>query len=230
MSLRVVQTAVLLAATITTGLMAGLFADFAYAVMPGLGRSSSRTLIEAMQNISRAIINGWFVLPFLGSIPLIAFAVVLAWRGHGRNVLPWIIAALAVYLAAFLITSAVNVPLNNQLVNAGNPAHLSDLAAVRHSFEHKWVTWNIVRALMHAAAFGCLAWALVLYGAPHGQAALPESGCASRQQHIQAVSMPGSVGGLGPAGAGGPVAATGPGPRAGECVTVSAEGAGVAGA
>jgi uncharacterized membrane protein len=169
-SLRVVQTAALLAATITTGLMAGLFAGFAYSVMPGLGRSSSRTLIEAMQNINKAIINGWFMLPFLGSAPLIVLAVVLAWRGYGRNALPWIIAALAVYLVAFVITSAVNVPLNNQLDKAGNPAHISDLAAIRNSFEHKWVTWNIVRALVHAAAFGCLAWALVLYGAHRGQA------------------------------------------------------------
>ena len=170
MSLRVVQTAALLAATITTGLMAGLFAGFAYSVMPGLGRSSSRTLIEAMQNINKAIINGWFMVPFLGSIPLLGLAVVLAWRGHGRNALPWIIAALGVYLVAFVITSAVNVPLNNQLDRAGNPAHLRDLTAVRHSFEHKWVTWNIARALVHAAAFGCLAWALVVYGAHRGQA------------------------------------------------------------
>jgi uncharacterized membrane protein len=165
MSLKLAQTATLLAAAITTGLMAGLFAGFAYSVMPGLARSSGHTLVEAMQNINKAIINGWFMIPFMGSILLLTLAAALAWRGDGRPALPWIIAALVVYLVAFFITAAVNVPLNEQLAKAGDPAHITNLAAVRHGFEHKWVSWNIIRALAHTAAFGCLAWALVLYGA-----------------------------------------------------------------
>ena len=38
-------TATLVAATITNGLMAGLFAAYSYAVMPGLGRASDRTFV-----------------------------------------------------------------------------------------------------------------------------------------------------------------------------------------
>jgi uncharacterized membrane protein len=110
------------------------------------------------------------MLPFIGSIPLIALAVVLAWRGHGRPALPWIIAGLALYLVAFFITMGVNVPLNNALDKAGNPDHITNLAAVRQHFQDKWVTWNIIRTLAHTAAFGCLAWALVLYGAHRDQA------------------------------------------------------------
>lgn len=163
--MKFLQTATLLVATISTGLMAGLFAAFAYSVMPGLGRSSNRTMIEAMQNINKAILNPVFMLMFMGSIPILGLAVFLAWRGHGRAALPWIIAALALYLIAFLITSGINVPLNDKLAKAGNPRHIDDLASVRSAFENTWVRWNIVRALFHAAAFGCLAWALVVYGA-----------------------------------------------------------------
>lgn len=182
--MRVLQTVTLLVATLGAGLMAGLFAAFAYAVMPGLGRSADRTFVQAMQNINRAIINGWFLLPFLLPIPLLVLATVLAWSGPGRVALPWILAALVLYLAAFFVTGGVNVPLNNALDNALGNAALDDghdgpgstgspgdpagrpgaLKAARESFEGRWVTWNIVRALAHTAAFGTLAWALFLHG------------------------------------------------------------------
>ncbi|MER0479791.1 anthrone oxygenase family protein [Streptomyces sp. Edi2] len=190
--MRVLQTVTLLVATLGAGLMAGLFAAFAYAVMPGLGRSADRTFVQAMQNINRAIINGWFLLPFLLPIPLLALATVLAWSGPGQVALPWILAALVLYLAAFFVTGGVNVPLNSALDNAalgdgrdgpntagssgssgsaggsggsGAPADRpGGLKAARESFEGRWVTWNIVRALAHTAAFGTLAWALFLHG------------------------------------------------------------------
>ncbi|MFJ5799905.1 anthrone oxygenase family protein [Streptomyces decoyicus] len=199
--MRVLQTATLLGATLGVGLMAGLFAAFAYAVMPGLRRSADRTFVEAMQNINRAIVNGWFLLPFLLPIPLLVLATVLAWNGTGRMALPWILAALVLYSAGFFVTGGVNVPLNNALDNAldnapdnvldkaprddgpaalgdaggsrgsrgfGGPAGMADrpgvLKAARDNFEGRWVTWNIVRALAHTAAFGMLAWALFLHG------------------------------------------------------------------
>ncbi|MFE1173561.1 DUF1772 domain-containing protein [Streptomyces sp. NPDC058773] len=162
--MRALQTATLMVATLGTGLMAGLFAAFAYAVMPGLARSADRTFIQAMQNINRAILNGWFLLPFLLPIPLLILATFLAWNGHGRVAMPWILTALVLYLAGFFVTSGVNVPLNNALDKAdtGDDARTK---VARAAFEGRWVTWNIVRAVLHTAAFGVLAWSLVLHGA-----------------------------------------------------------------
>lgn len=163
--MKTLQTATLLAATVTTGLMAGLFAAFTYSVMPGLARSSDRSMVETMQNINKAIVNPFFMLLFMGSLVLLALAAFLAGKGHGRPALPWIIGALALYLVALFVTMGVNVPLNDKLAKAGDPGRIKDLAAVRSEFENVWVTWNVVRALLHTAAFGCLAWALVVYGA-----------------------------------------------------------------
>ncbi|MCO5994250.1 anthrone oxygenase family protein [Actinoallomurus rhizosphaericola] len=165
MTQKSLQTVLLMAATVTTGLMAGLFAAFAYAVMPGLRDSSDRSFVEVMQNVNKAILNGWFMSCFVGSLILLIGAALLAWRGHGRQALPWIVAALAFYLLMFLITSGVNVPLNDRLARAGDPRHIADLAAVRQRFEARWVTWNVVRAVANLAAFACLVWALVVYGA-----------------------------------------------------------------
>jgi uncharacterized membrane protein len=166
--MRLAQDISLIAATITTGLMAGLFATFAYAVMPALKGADDRTFVDAMQRINVTIVNGWFMLSFLGALVFAGLSAVLAWRGEGRQALPWILCGLALYLVMFIITGTVNVPLNNKLDAAGKPGHIANLKAVREQFESTWVTWNIVRGLANTAAFGCLTWALVVYGRTTG--------------------------------------------------------------
>ncbi|MFB7268326.1 DUF1772 domain-containing protein, partial [Streptomyces nojiriensis] len=71
------RTSTLIAATITAGLISGLFYAFTVAVMPGLARSTDRTTVETMQNINKAILNGWFMLAYLGAPLLITTTLVL---------------------------------------------------------------------------------------------------------------------------------------------------------
>jgi uncharacterized membrane protein len=90
-------------------------------------------------------------------------------RGDGRPLLPWILAATVLYLTVVVITMAVHVPLNDVIKAAGDPDRIINLAAVRANFhEARWAAWNIVRTVASTAAFGCLTWALVLssHGAP----------------------------------------------------------------
>ena len=153
----------LLGATITMGLVAGVFVLYAHTIMPGLKRTDDRTFVTAFQSIDRAIINPWFMAGgFLGALVLTLAAAV---THLGQDGLPWILAALVLYLAAFVITIAVNVPLNDAIKAAGDPAAIADLAGVRAHFdEPRWAAWNLVRAVVSTSAFACLAWALVLYG------------------------------------------------------------------
>lgn len=160
----VLRSATLVAATIAMGLLAGLFYGFAVAVMPGLGRAEGRTLVDTMQQINVAILNPWFFLSFLGAPVLTAVAAALHLRADGRAVLPWVLAALALYGVGFVITVAGNIPLNDALDAAGPPARIADLAQVREHFELTWVRWNIARTVASTGAFGCLVWALVLSG------------------------------------------------------------------
>ncbi|OEV26683.1 hypothetical protein AN219_24660 [Streptomyces nanshensis] len=159
-----IQAGTLVAATLTTGLSAGLYYGFACAVMPGLARSADRTFVETMQRINTAIINGWFMLLFLGSLVLTAAAAALQFAGGGGTGAAWTVAALVLYSAVLVITMRFNVPLNNRLDAGGRPEDDAGLAALRAEFERSWVRWNTVRAAVNAAAFGCLAWALVLQG------------------------------------------------------------------
>lgn len=169
MTLAALRGASLVAATIAMGLVAGLFFAFAMSVMPGLGRTESRTMIDAMQQINVAILNPWLVISFAGAPVFTIIAAALHLQAGARAILPWIAVAFALYVAAFAITAAVNIPLNDALAAAGPPERIADLAAVREKFEATWVRWNIARTVASTAAFGCLTWALVIYGRTTGR-------------------------------------------------------------
>jgi uncharacterized membrane protein len=157
------RSVALMGATITMGLVAGVFALYAHTIMPGLKTTDDRTFVGAFQALDRAIINPWFMAgAFLGALVLTLAAAVLNLH---EDALPWILAALVLYLIAFVATIAVNVPLNDALKAAGDPDHIAHLAHVRAQFhEARWAAWNIMRTIASTAAFGCLAWALVVHG------------------------------------------------------------------
>ena len=154
----------LVAAAITLGLSAGLFYTYSASVMLGLGRSDDRTFVQAMQNINVAIVNPWFMAHFLGALVLTAVAAALHVPRDGRSVLPWIVAALVLYLVAIVVTGAANIPLNNQLEAARGVDTAEGLAAARAQFEDAWMRWNIVRTVASTAALGSIVWALVRFG------------------------------------------------------------------
>jgi uncharacterized membrane protein len=161
--MEVLQGVALIAATLTMGLMAGVFSLYSHAIMPGLRRTDDRTFVGAFQAIDRAIINPWFMPMFFGALVFTAIAAALL-VGEGA-VLPWTLAALVLYLVTFLITIRVNVPLNDAIKAAGDPDELADLAGVRRRFdEDRWARMNLIRSITTTIALGCLAWALVEYG------------------------------------------------------------------
>ncbi|MBJ3811437.1 anthrone oxygenase family protein [Streptomyces flavofungini] len=143
------------------GLIAGAFYTFSCGVMPGLARSSDRAYIEATQHINDAILNPVFFASLFGALLLTGAA---AWMLRRTPANWWVLAALLAYVAAFAVTVVVNVPLNEQLADAGDPAKIADPAAVRADFEDAWVVWNAVRAVLSTVAVAFLARALVLFG------------------------------------------------------------------
>ncbi|WP_308369372.1 MULTISPECIES: anthrone oxygenase family protein [unclassified Streptomyces] len=160
----IARLASLIAATLTTGLMAGLFFAFDVAMMPALNRSDDRTLIQVMQRVNVAIINGWFLLGFLGALLFTGLALALHVASDGGDVVPPLAGALGAYFLALLVTARVSIPLNNALDQAGPIEHIADPAAVRQAFETHWVSANRWRTLLCTVALGCLAWALVRNG------------------------------------------------------------------
>ena len=149
------KIACLVAATITTGLMAGIFFAFTFSVMPGLARTEDRTFVESMQRINVAIVNPWFIFCFVGALVLSLLTAAL----HVRDaVLTWAAAGFALYAATLAITFRFNIPLNNAL----DASPLDDARQARASFEVPWGRWNVVRVVTSIGAFACLTWALIV--------------------------------------------------------------------
>lgn len=151
----------LILALFTMGLMAGVFQLYSHTVMRGLATASDKTFVEAFRVLDRAIMNPLFLSTFLGAFGFTALATGLSFGSRWRGLLPWLIAALVLYLVVLLLTFRVNVPRNNEIKTTTDP----DLAAVRERFDEAlWTRVNNLRAWLSTAAFACLAWALVVYG------------------------------------------------------------------
>lgn len=149
----IATTVVLIAATVLTGLAAGVIGLYAHTIMPGLKKTDDHTFVAAFQAMDRAILNPWFMTTFFGALILIGTATVQHLGTGRRAALPWLGMALVLYLVAVVITMVVNVPLNDALRAAGDPDHI-DVAQARAAFsEARWAAWNYVRVLTSTGAF-----------------------------------------------------------------------------
>ena len=132
----------LLAATVESGLIAGLFFTYANSVMPALRGADDRAFVDVMQRINEVIVNPLFLGAFLGGLVLGVASAIAVGAADDRSGLPWIVCGVALYTAMIAITRSVNVPLNIQLAAAGGVGAIGDLGAVRGRFERRWNTWN----------------------------------------------------------------------------------------
>ncbi|MFE0705255.1 DUF1772 domain-containing protein [Streptomyces sp. NPDC058872] len=163
------RTTLLLTSTLLMGLMAGLFFAFDVSVMPGLSDGDNRTYITAMQNINAEIDgNGLFGMAFVFALLLPIASAIIEFRKSNRKVAVWTAAAALAYFVVLLITFSVNIPLNNELAQLGNPAKVTDFSVVE-SFKTTWVATNIMRTLLCITALTALSRSLMLYGraTPH---------------------------------------------------------------
>jgi uncharacterized membrane protein len=167
---------VLAAGTVAMGLIAGLYFGWGVAVMPGLGELDDRAFVDAAQQLDDAIRSPLFFATFTAALVLPGVALFLQRSLGLRQATPWIVAALVLYGIGALTTMAINEPLNQDLVDAGDPSQIADPAGVRDDFEDPWVAWHIVRTVLSTAALGALAYALILHGRDERELAQREAG------------------------------------------------------
>ena len=86
--------------------------------MPALTAADDRTLVDAMQ---QTVDNPAFPLTFLAAGALAAVALFQARRSGSPKTARWILAGLALYTVAVLITGAIHIPLNEDIKQAGTP-------------------------------------------------------------------------------------------------------------
>lgn len=151
--------ALVLAAALGAGLIAGVFFAFSSFVMPALGRLPAAGGIAAMQSINAVVLNRSFLGVFLGTAVLCLVLVVMAairWQG---DLAPWLIAGgLSYLLGTVLVTMTANVPRNDKLAKV-EPASTAG-AQLWARYLVGWTLWNSVRTLAALIAAGLFAVAL----------------------------------------------------------------------
>jgi uncharacterized membrane protein len=150
-------------ATLTTGLMAGVFYAYAVSVNLGLAAQSDASYVATMQAINERIQNPLFFLSFIGAV-LFLLAALAAHSPRPRSGRFWLVAlACLLYVGGgFLLTVFVNVPLNEQLARVAADASPGELARARDGYEGPWNFWNGVRAMFSFLAFLALVCACLL--------------------------------------------------------------------
>jgi uncharacterized membrane protein len=151
-----------LLATLSCGLMAGVYFAFSTSVMPGLARLSPSEGMTAMQAVSRAILNPLFLSIFTSSAVLCAL-VFLTSFGHWDNPATWFFLSGGVIgiLGSFVVTMLLNVPLNNAL-DAAVPTSSEGAAAWSH-YLTTWTPLNHLRTVSSLLAAALLTIGLYLH-------------------------------------------------------------------
>lgn len=149
------QAWLILVAVVSTGLSTGLLFGWAVSVMPGTARVADTEYIAVMQSINRAIINPFFLVPFLLSPVLLVIASVGQF-GVQEDENGWLLGTAAVVYAVgvLAVTIAGNIPLNDRLEAFDLDAADTDAASVeRTTYERGWNRWHYVRTLASLSAF-----------------------------------------------------------------------------
>lgn len=142
---------------------AGIFFDWAVDIMPALSAVDDRTYVVVMrQTITTMNTGPAFLVALVGALGFTGVAAILQYRRGARSATRWILAALALYVVAMVITAGVHFPLNDTLEHAGDPSTTDDLADLREETETAWVTGHLFRAAASILGFACLCRALWL--------------------------------------------------------------------
>jgi len=150
-----ITTIALIAAAISSGLLAGVYFAFSTFIMQAFARLPADQGIAAMQSINTTIVRSPFIVLFLLAAALSVFIAVMAilyWRG-GTSML-MLTGAVLYILASFLSTMVFNVPMNDALDKFDG--HSAESARLWSTYLVDWTRWNHVRtiaSLLAACAF-----------------------------------------------------------------------------
>lgn len=148
-------------ATLTTGLIAGVFYAYSVSVNLGLAAQPDASYVATMNAITERIENPLFFASFLGAVVFLLAALAAHYSRRPRSGRFWLIAlACVLYIGgSFLLTAFVNVPMNEELARVASDVSTGELSRARAAYEEPWNFWNGVRTVFSFLAF------LVLVGA-----------------------------------------------------------------
>jgi len=156
-----VVRAVLFAAALGTGLVAGAFFAFSSFVMAGLARLPPAQGMAAMQSINRTAVRPLFMAAVFGTALVCLGLAGWGLVNWGEPGFGWVLAGSASYIVgAIVVTIARNVPMN-EAMSLLDPAD-SGADTAWFAYVSAWTRWNHVRTLASLGASALLTVALLL--------------------------------------------------------------------
>ena len=150
-------------ATLTTGLVAGVFYAYSVSVVLGLAAQSDASYVATMQEINERIQNPLFFASFVGAaLFLLAAFVIHLPRLRSRRFLLISLACLLYIGGGLLLTAFINVPMNEKLATVDPEAPARVLAQARDAYEAPWNFWNGIRTIFSTLSFVTLIGACLL--------------------------------------------------------------------
>lgn len=158
------QTIILVSAIFLTGIMAGIFFTWSNAVKPGIGKLSDLEYLNALQSMNRVILNGAFLIVFVGAIIAVALVPLFHFHLYPKNIFWLFICILLIYwIGVFGITVFGNIPLNEILDKTNlESITLEEIKALRSTIENKWNNFNLIRSISSGITFLLLIFSILL--------------------------------------------------------------------
>lgn len=155
-------TALLWAAALGSGLMAGVYFAFSAFIMKAFDTLETAHAVSAMNAINEVILRSLFMPLFFAStiISLLLGVAAFVYRDEAGAVLA-LIAGLVYFVGMFVCTVVFNVPLNNTLSNL-DPVSGNAQQTWSH-YLNKWTQWNHLRTVSSLVTCALCIWLLSKY-------------------------------------------------------------------
>lgn len=148
---------------LSIGAIFGFFYAWVCSTMWGLDATDPRVAITAMQAMNASVRNAVFFPAFFLTPVLLALTAAIAWsRNCRRSAILFGASAIVYFVGAFVVTAAINVPMNEALAQVTVPTDTEAARRIWQDYTTSWQTWNIVRTLVSGVAL-MLAGTAILY-------------------------------------------------------------------
>lgn len=138
---------------LSVGAIFGFFYAWVCSTMWGLDEADPRVAIAAMQAMNASVRNAVFFPAFFLTPVLLALTAMVAWSLTRRLPALFFGASATVYFCgAFLVTAAINVPMNEALAVVTVPTDAETARRVWQDYSQPWQTWNTIRTAFSGTA------------------------------------------------------------------------------
>lgn len=149
-----IQSSLVSASLVLTGLSAGLFFGWSVSVIPGTQKINDLSYLNAMQSINQEILNPGFFIVFLGSLIALMLSTYFMYPISPTGFGILLIATLTYMIGTIGVTVTGNVPLNNKL----EALKITDLTSkeiteFRQYYELRWNRLHTCRMLFSVLSF-----------------------------------------------------------------------------